>query len=177
MHQYYAPQQGQQLLYQQVPPQYQQVQPQQGSETVVLPADAHPGKEYSFVAQNGQSISFAVPAGMGPGMSVSVATGPSYAPAQQQYVAQQQQQYTMTEAQYVAQQQQQLQQQQQQQLQMQMQMQMQQQQQVSRGSEAVTLPADASPGKEYSFTTQDGRPVTFTVPPGMGPGSVVTVQT
>merc|ERR1740121_990122 len=159
--------------YQQAGYQLAQPQPQQGSETVVLPADAVSGKEYSFTAQNGQNITFAVPAGMGPGMSVSVATGASHAQAQFQPQLQQQQQQ---QQQYLAAlQQQQLQQQYQQQQFQQQQLQYQQHAQSS-GAEAVTLPADAVPGKQYTFQAQDGRSVTFTVPPGMGPGSVLNVQ-
>merc|ERR1719384_1270732 len=66
----------------------QQQQQQSGSEVVDLPADAYPGKEYTFTAQNGQSITFAVPAGMGPGMSVTVPTGPQEASIPQQYTSQ-----------------------------------------------------------------------------------------
>merc|ERR1719469_1279338 len=42
--------------------------------------------------------------------------------------------------------------------------------------EEVQLPADAFPGKEYELQTQTGQMVTFQVPPGMGPGSVVSVE-
>merc|ERR1712137_1063779 len=45
-------------------PQYQEV--------ITLPGDAYPGKEYSFQTQDGRTLTFAVPAGMGPGMQVTV---------------------------------------------------------------------------------------------------------
>merc|ERR1740123_2222478 len=48
-------------------------------------------------------------------------------------------------------------------------------QHAAQRTESVTLPADAFPGKEYSFTAPDGSNVTFAVPQGMGPGSVVAV--
>merc|ERR1719264_2323909 len=158
MQQYQAmmQQQQQQLQQQQQQQlQLQQQQQQQECEVVDLPADAYPGKEYTFTAQNGQSITFAVPAGMGPGMSVTIATGPQEASIPQQYASQYgsaPQQYSAfhgmapqhTAAQHPR-------------------------------SESVTLPADACPGKEVGFQTQDGRTLTFSVPAGMGPGSVVLV--
>merc|ERR1719166_822954 len=99
-------------------------------------------------------------------MSVSVSVGPQHDPAQMQQLE------ALRRAQLAAQQQQQL-------LQQQyaaMYQQQQQQPQYGARTESVTLPADAFPGKEYTFTAQDGRCVTFAVPEGMGPGSVVTVS-
>jgi len=156
-------------------------------EIVTLPADAYPGKQYTFTAQSGQTVSFAVPAGMGPGSEVAVATGPQYAPQQQQLAQQQyaQQQYAQQYAQpqYVQQQYAQQQYAQPQYTTQQYAQQPPGQQYAAsqasaaqRGSEAVTLPADAAPGKQYTFTSADGRSVTFSVPAGMGPGSVLTVS-
>jgi len=173
---------------------YQQQQGQPQYETVTLPGDAFPGKQYTFTASNGQQVSFAVPAGMGPGSSVSVDVGAvAAAPQQQQYAQYAAQQYAAQQqtqpaaaqyAQYtaaVAQQQQQLAQQQQYaallaQQQQAAQYAAYQQPAQQRGSESVTLPGDAFPGKEYSFAAPDGRTVTFQVPQGMGPGSVLTVS-
>mmetsp|Transcript_69555 Transcript_69555/g.226564 ORF Transcript_69555/g.226564 Transcript_69555/m.226564 type:complete len:114 (-) Transcript_69555:64-405(-) len=45
-----------------------------------------------------------------------------------------------------------------------------------RSSESVTLLGDAYPGKEYSFQAPSGRTVTFSVPPGTGPGATITVS-
>jgi len=176
---------------------YQQQQAQPQYETVTLPGDAFPGKQYTFTSSNGQQVSFAVPAGMGPGSSVNVDVGAVAAAPQhqqyaqyaaQQYGAQQQMQPAAAQyAQYTAavaqQQQQQLAQQQQyaallaqQQQAAQYAAYQQPAQQQQRGSESVTLPGGAFPGKEYSFAAPDGRTVTFQVPQGMGPGSVLTVS-
>merc|ERR1719220_992468 len=97
-------------------------------------------------------------------MSVSVSVGPQHDPAQMQQLE------ALRRAQLAAQQQQLLQQQ------YAAMYQQQQQPQYGARTESVTLPADAFPGKEYTFTAQDGRRVTFAVPEGMGPGSVVTVS-
>mmetsp|Transcript_15995 Transcript_15995/g.43149 ORF Transcript_15995/g.43149 Transcript_15995/m.43149 type:complete len:152 (+) Transcript_15995:119-574(+) len=134
-------------------------------ETVTLPADAYPGKQLTFTAQNGQSVTFSVPAGMGPGSQVPVDVGPP--PQQQQhyvdprqhaalFAMQQQQQYQQQYAAALAAMQQ-------------------QQQHQQQHAEQVTLPADAYPGKQYTFTAQTGQSVTFSVPAGMGPGSVITL--
>merc|ERR1712137_830492 len=77
--QYYSPQQQQQYALQQQQYAAQQQQqfspiPQQPQyqEVITLPGDAYPGKEYSFQTQDGRTLTFAVPAGMGPGMQVTV---------------------------------------------------------------------------------------------------------
>ncbi|CAE8635889.1 unnamed protein product, partial [Polarella glacialis] len=49
-----------------------QQQQQQQQEVFTLPSDAHPGKEYSFQARDGRTVTFGVPAGMGPGSQVTV---------------------------------------------------------------------------------------------------------
>ena len=43
-------------------------------------------------------------------------------------------------------------------------------------SQQFTLPADAVPGKSYSFQTPDGRTMTFQVPQGYGPGRPIAVD-
>jgi len=141
-------------------------------ETVTLPADAFPGKEYSFTSSSGQTVTFAVPAGLGPGSQVSVevpqqqvaqqyTAAASYAPqysAQQatyapQYHAPQQAtyapQYSAPQSYQAAAQQQ---------------------------GRTVTLPADAYPGKQYSFAAPDGRSITFMVPATSRPGDSLTIS-
>jgi len=142
--------------------------PSPQEEIVTLPADAYPGKQYTFAAQNGQTVTFAVPAGMGPGSEVAVSTSPQHAsqpqqhPAQQQYAQQMYVQQRQVQYQYLAQQY--------------AQQPSAQQYAASQSSETVTLPADAVPGKQYTFTSADDRSVTFSVPAGMGPGGVMTVS-
>merc|ERR1719433_2533925 len=78
-------------------------------------------------------------------MSVSVSVGPQHDPAQMQQLE------ALRRVQLGAQQQQFLQQY------AAMYQQQQQQPQYGARTESVTLPADAFPGKEYTFTAQDGR--------------------
>merc|ERR1719411_1272820 len=111
---------------------------------------------------------------MGPGMIVSIDVGPQqpqHDPAMEQMEAQRRAQIAGLHAFYQQQQEQQLllQQQQQQKAALYQQQLQQQQQYGAPRTESVTLPVDAFPGKEYTFTTQDGRGVTFAVPQGLGP--------
>merc|ERR1712051_837880 len=114
-------------------------------------------------------------------MSVSIDVGPhqpQHDPAIEQMEAQRRAQIAGLHAFYQQQQEQQLllqQQQQQKAAPYQQQLQQQQQQYGAPRTESVTLPVGAFPGKEYTFTTHDGRGVTFAVPRGLGPGSVVQV--
>ena len=150
-------------------------------ETVTLPADAYPGKEYSFTSSSGQTVTFAVPAGLYPGSQVSVEV-PQQQAAQQyqaatyapQYSAQQTTyapQYSVQQATYTPQ------------------YSVQQAAYAPQYStpqyykaaaqqqeETVTLPADAYPGKQYSFAAPDGRSITFSVPAGSRPHDALTVS-
>merc|ERR550525_832365 len=49
-------------------------------------------------------------------------------------------------------------------------------QQLQQRQTSIALPADAYPGREYSFQAPDGRAVSFSVPAGTGPGSVISVS-